>query len=93
MLHNRNKRLGVLAIKLGSVPQWTKDGKKFYATMLQVLDNHVIDYVPPEILMEKSVNLKNRTKEGLLGMAVVGALSSDPRLVCLHSHHLFSRQL
>ena len=63
------------------MPQWTKDGKKFHATMLQVLDNHVIDYVPPEILMEKSVNLKNRTKEGLLGMAVVGALSSDPRLV------------
>jgi len=84
-----NKRLGVLAIKLGSVPQWTKDGKKFHATMLQVLDNHVIDYVPPEILMEKSVNLKNRTKEGLLGMAVVGALSSDPRLYTSQYLNLF----
>lgn len=25
-----NKRLGVLAIKLGSMPQWTKDGKKSF---------------------------------------------------------------
>jgi hypothetical protein len=49
--------------------------------MLQVLDNHVIDYVPPEALIEKSVNLKERTKDGLYGMAIVGALSSDPRLV------------
>lgn len=47
----------------------------------KVLDNHVIDYVPPEVLLEKSVSLKKRTKEGLYGMAVVGALSSDPRLV------------
>lgn len=84
-----NKRLGVVAIKLGSVPQWTKDGHKFYATMLQVLDNHVIDYVPPEILMEKSVNLKSRTKDGLYGMAVVGALSSDPRLYTPQYNHLF----
>lgn len=75
-----NKRLGVLAIKLGSIPQWSKDGKKFYATMLQVLDNHVIDYVPPEALLEKSINLRKRTKEGLYGMAIVGAMSSDPRL-------------
>ena len=32
----RNKRVGVLAIKLGSIPQWTIDGKKIYLTMLQV---------------------------------------------------------
>jgi hypothetical protein len=44
----------------------------------------VIDYVPPEVLIEKSNemnNFKARSKEGLLGMAIVGAISSDPRLV------------
>lgn len=51
------------------------------STQIKVLDNHVIDYIPPEILMEKSENLKKRTKDGLLGMAIVGAMSSDPRLV------------
>jgi len=75
-----NKRIGVLAIKLGSLPQWTKKGEKFYATLLQVLDNHVIDYIPPEVLIEKSERLRNRTKNGNLGMALVGALSSDPRM-------------
>ncbi len=44
----------------------------------------MIDYVPPEVLMEKSERLKSRTKEGMLGMALVGALSSDPRLVILN---------
>jgi hypothetical protein len=44
------------------------------------LDNHVVDYVPPSVLQEKSI-LKNKTKDGLLGMALVGAISTDPRLV------------
>lgn len=46
------------------------------------MDNHVIDYIPPEVLIEKSERLRNRTKNGNLGMALVGALSSDPRMVC-----------
>ena len=32
----RNTRLGVLAIKLGSIPQWTKSDNKVYTTLLQV---------------------------------------------------------
>jgi large subunit ribosomal protein L3 len=72
-----NKRLGVLAIKLGSIPQWTKDGKKIHTNLLQVLDNHVIDYVPPSVLVQKGPT--DRTKNGQLGMAIVGSLSCDPR--------------
>jgi len=30
------RRTGVLALKLGVVPQWTKTGQKFYTTMFQV---------------------------------------------------------
>ena len=81
-----NKRLGLIGVKLGSIPQWTIDGHKFYTTLIQVLDNHVIDYVPPEVLIERS-NIynknKKRTKDGFLGMAIVGAVSSDPRNVLL----------
>jgi hypothetical protein len=55
--------------------------KLFNINLIKVLDNHVIDYIPPVILMEKSENLKKRTKDGQLGMTIVGALSSDPRLV------------
>jgi len=70
------------------LPQWTKDGKKVYTTLLQVLDNHVVDYVPPSVLQEKS-SLKNRTKDGLLGMALVGAVSIDPRLYTTQYVDLF----
>ncbi len=45
----------------------------------KVLDNHVIDYIPPNILVQKGT--VDRTKNGLLGMAIVGALSCDPRNV------------
>lgn len=44
----------------------------------------MIDYVPPEVLIERNNlynNNTNRTKEGKLGMALVGAISSDPRNV------------
>lgn len=47
----------------------------------------MIDYIPPEVLMEKSQRLKSRTKDGQLGMALVGALSSDPRMVLLFKIH------
>jgi len=30
------RRTGVLAMKIGVVPQWTKTGRKFYTTMFQV---------------------------------------------------------
>jgi hypothetical protein len=49
-----------------------------------VIDNHVIDYVPPAALLEKSNamnDFKARSKDGFFGMAIVGAISSDPRLV------------
>jgi hypothetical protein len=63
------------------MPQWTKNGKKIYTTLLQVLDNHVIDYIPPSIYIQKDKD--NRSKNGLFGMAIIGAISADPRLVNL----------
>ena len=47
------------------------------------MDNHVIDYVPPEVLVEKNSRLKTLSKVGKYGMMLVGALSSDPRLVSI----------
>ena len=30
------RRCGVVTVKLGVIPQWTKEGQKFYTTLLQV---------------------------------------------------------
>ncbi|KAM9307574.1 large ribosomal subunit protein uL3m [Gastrophryne carolinensis] len=41
-------RVGIIAVKLGMVPLWTKSGEKHAVTMLQVRDCHVIKYSPKE---------------------------------------------
>lgn len=41
-------RSGVIARNIGNYPLWKKDGSAVYCTLLQVLDNHVIRYIPPE---------------------------------------------
>lgn len=41
-------RVGLVALKLGMMPLWTKDGQKHVATLLQVQDCHVLKYTPKE---------------------------------------------
>ncbi|XP_037549480.1 39S ribosomal protein L3, mitochondrial [Nematolebias whitei] len=41
-------RVGVIAVKLGMAPIWTKTGERFAVTMLQVQDCHVIKHLPKE---------------------------------------------
>ncbi|XP_015709558.1 39S ribosomal protein L3, mitochondrial [Coturnix japonica] len=41
-------RVGVVAVKLGMMPIWTKSGKKHAVTLLKVQDCHVLKYVSKE---------------------------------------------
>ncbi|XP_029817616.1 39S ribosomal protein L3, mitochondrial [Manacus vitellinus] len=41
-------RVGVVAVKLGMMPIWTKSGKKHAVTLLKVQDCHVLRYVSKE---------------------------------------------
>jgi len=79
-----SRRTGVIAQKIGLYPHYSKDGKKFTTTLLQVVDNHVIKYHSPEEYAEmeqgKKRFRKNIKLSGRLGCLVVGAESSDPRL-------------
>ncbi|KAM4689796.1 large ribosomal subunit protein uL3m [Discoglossus pictus] len=43
-----SKRVGLIAVKLGMMPIWTKSGDKHPVTMLQVRDCHVIKYTSKE---------------------------------------------
>uniref|UniRef100_A0A8C4SZ90 Large ribosomal subunit protein uL3m n=1 Tax=Erpetoichthys calabaricus TaxID=27687 RepID=A0A8C4SZ90_ERPCA len=43
-----NARVGLIAVKLGMMPVWTKTGEKHAVTMLQVQDCHVLKYVAKE---------------------------------------------
>ncbi|KAK2180362.1 hypothetical protein NP493_446g01040 [Ridgeia piscesae] len=90
--HSHTFRTGVLAVKIGVIPQWDNQGRKFHTTLLQVLDNHVIRYVPPPVF-EQSPAFKShwRNRNGpKYGSVVVGALSCDPQLFTKEYNNLFT---
>ncbi|KAM5292223.1 large ribosomal subunit protein uL3m [Ctenodactylus gundi] len=43
-----SSRVGLIALKLGMMPLWTKDGRKHVVTLLQVQDCHVLKYTSKE---------------------------------------------
>lgn len=78
-LWNRyQRRSGLIARKIGTMPMWRKDGSKISTTLLQIDDNHVIKYTPPgEYNPAHLPHVKNISKFGCL---LVGAGSADPSL-------------
>ncbi|XP_077446847.1 large ribosomal subunit protein uL3m isoform X2 [Stigmatopora argus] len=43
-----SRRVGLVAVKLGMAPLWTKNGERHVATLLQVSDCHVIKHISKE---------------------------------------------
>ncbi|CAN2389697.1 ribosomal protein L3 [Pristimantis euphronides] len=52
-----SNRVGLIAVKLGMMPIWTKSGEKHAVTMLQVQDCHVIKHMSKEDAGGKSATL------------------------------------
>uniref|UniRef100_A0A7D9NL86 Large ribosomal subunit protein uL3m n=1 Tax=Xenopus tropicalis TaxID=8364 RepID=A0A7D9NL86_XENTR len=52
-----SNRVGVIAVKLGMMPIWTKSGDRHAVTMLQVRDCHVVKYTPKEEFDGKTASL------------------------------------
>ncbi|KAL8615312.1 hypothetical protein ACOMHN_038051 [Nucella lapillus] len=87
--HDWTRRCGVIAVKLGVIPQWTNGGRKVMVTLLQVLDNHVIRYTPPEEFSQTAgwrPWWRNK-----FGSVVVGSMTSDPRQFSKAYINLFSK--
>ncbi|XP_012259407.2 39S ribosomal protein L3, mitochondrial [Athalia rosae] len=77
-----SRRTGVIAKKIGIYPIWLKDGSRVLSTLLQVVDNHVIKYIPPEeynpIKHKRAVqSMVNLNKK--YGCLVVGSEGCDPQ--------------
>ncbi|KAK7055018.1 54S ribosomal protein L3 [Halocaridina rubra] len=85
----KSHRCGVIARKIGVYPMWKKDGTRLLTTLLQVSDNHVIKYIPPEELANTYFRQKLNRNPNTAGL-VVGADSLDPRQVTKEFHSLFS---
>jgi len=71
-------RSGVIARNIGNYPLWKKDGSAVYCTLLQVLDNHVIRYIPPEKYATTLAGEKKFRNKKPLGCLVVGAEATNP---------------
>lgn len=74
------KRTGVIAKKIGQYPLWKKDGTKIRTTLLQVIDNHVIRYIPPEEFHPQNEPKTMRYWKKPYGCLLVGAQSCDPSI-------------
>lgn len=83
----RCKRTGLIGKKIGVSPLWLKDGKKILTTVIQILDNHVIKYVPPEKNnpMQK-IHLHDYSKHGML---YIGSGNVDPNKLTANYAGLF----
>ncbi|XP_045785966.1 39S ribosomal protein L3, mitochondrial [Maniola jurtina] len=84
------RRSGLIARKIGNYPLWSKDGKKFQTTLLQVVDNHVIKYIPPEEFKPMKTTKPNWRVKRKLGCLLIGSETVDPSTVTKDYCGLFS---
>ncbi|XP_071036392.1 large ribosomal subunit protein uL3m isoform X2 [Parasteatoda tepidariorum] len=90
VLYKSSIRTGVIARKIGIYPLWTKSGQRIMTTLLQVLDNHVIRYNPPEIFSQSKYYDDCKDPSKVYGSLVVGAESADPQLFTAAYNGLFA---
>uniref|UniRef100_A0A1B6F490 Large ribosomal subunit protein uL3m n=1 Tax=Cuerna arida TaxID=1464854 RepID=A0A1B6F490_9HEMI len=84
----RTRRTGLIGRKLGYQPLWDKKGNRIVTTLIQIVDNHVVKYIPPEEYKPKRV-YKYREKNRY-GCLLVGAESADPQRYTREYCGLFS---
>nr|SVE76430.1 EOG090X07HN [Daphnia longispina] len=86
----KTKRSGVIARNIGMQYMWDKDGKKVKCTVLHVLDNHVIRYIPPEEYVKTMTGSKFFKYKKPLGCLVVGAEARNPERFTKQYCNLFA---
>jgi large subunit ribosomal protein L3 len=73
------KRTGLVARKIGHFPLWLKNGRQIATTVLQIADNHVVKYIPPEEFnptqRKPLTNYKGRA------CLLIGSESIDPNIL------------
>uniref|UniRef100_A0A0K8T0I6 Large ribosomal subunit protein uL3m n=1 Tax=Lygus hesperus TaxID=30085 RepID=A0A0K8T0I6_LYGHE len=74
----KSRRCGLITRKIGQYPMWTSTGKIIWSTLLQVVDNHVVKYTPPE-LVDSPRKPDRFLRPNKYGCILVGAESCDPQ--------------
>lgn len=84
----QTRRCGAIARKIGQYPLWKKDGTRIRTTLLQIVDNHVVKYTPPEEY--RPVQQPKHKQLSKFGCLLVGAESTDPSLLTKEYCGLFN---
>ncbi|XP_029043196.1 39S ribosomal protein L3, mitochondrial [Osmia bicornis bicornis] len=86
----KSKRTGLLGRKIGVHPMWLKNGQKVLTTLIQIIDNEVVKYIPPEEFhpVKPSKHKNIRQKNGCL---VVGAENINPQLLTKEYYSIFEK--
>ncbi|CAK9829798.1 39S ribosomal protein L3, mitochondrial [Anthophora retusa] len=84
------RRTGLIGRKIGVYPMWLKNGKRVITTLIQIVDNEVVKYIPPEeynpVMRSKHKNVK--VKNGCL---VLGAINVDPQQLTKEYFGIFDK--
>lgn len=81
------RRTGLVARKLGYYQLWLKNGKTIDTTVLQIADNHVVKYIPPQFFNPKQKKpLMNYSRYGCL---LIGSEAVDPNTLTANYAGLF----
>lgn len=84
-----SRRCGLIGKKIGVYPLWLKNGKRVLTTLIQIIDNEVVKYIPPEEYkptMHREPYLF-KTKRGCL---ILGAENIDPQLITKEYSGIFN---
>lgn len=83
------RRTGLLARKIGLYPLWTKNGEKIRTTLLQVIDNEVVKYIPPDEY--KPMHRPKIANMQRFGCLLIGAENCNPATLTKEYCNLFSQ--
>lgn len=85
-----SKRTGLIGKKIGVYPMWLKNGRKVLTTIIQIIDNEVVKYIPPEkynpVKGSKHPIIKKKN-----GCLVLGAVNVDPQLLTKEYYGIFNK--
>ncbi|CAL7949310.1 unnamed protein product [Xylocopa violacea] len=85
----KSKRVGLIGKKIGVYPMWLKNGKKVLTSLIQIIDNEVVKYIPPEEFnpVKRTKHKQVKVKNGCL---VVGAVNIDPQRLTRNYYGIFN---
>lgn len=73
------RRVGLLARKIGMMPQWTNTGDRMLCTLLEISQNHVVSVTSPDEWYRKSLIGKRKAfnRDGPMWKVTVGAIDGE----------------